>query len=93
MRIPKSWVHSMARRIVSDLLEKGYIEIEVADENLISATEELLLEELMMEDRLNEEVREILKEHTNEIEGKRLDYKRLFDLTKRKLVRERSLVL
>lgn len=56
-------------------------------------TEEILMEELTVEDRLNEEVREILKAHAGEIEKGRMDYRKLFELTKQKLVRERNLVL
>ncbi len=93
MRIPRSWVQPMARRIVEDLLRKKYIEPKVDREELINQTHDILLDELMVEDRLNEEVREILKQFEEEIENKRLDYKRLFDLTKQKLVRERNLIL
>jgi hypothetical protein len=52
-----------------------------------------MLEELTVEDRLNEEVREMLKKFEPEIEKGRLDYRKLFDLTKQKLVKERNLVL
>jgi hypothetical protein len=83
----------MARRIVNDLLRKKYIAAKVDEEELINHTHDILLDELMVEDRLNEEVREILKQFEDEIENKRLDYKRLFDLTKQKLVRERNLIL
>ena len=41
----------------------------------------------------NDEVRELLKTYTSEIEQGRLDYRKLFDLTKQKLVRERNIVL
>ncbi len=83
----------MAKRIIDDLIREGYIEPAVPEKELLSATEELLLDELMVEDRLNEEVREILREHAPEIEQNRLDYRRLFELTKKRLVRERNLVL
>ncbi len=83
----------MARRIVDDLLRKKYITAKVDKEELVNHTHDILLDELMVEDRLNEEVREILKQFEDEIENKRLDYKRLFDLTKQKLVRERNLIL
>ncbi len=83
----------MARRIIEDLLKRKYITPEVDKEELINITAEILLDELMVEDRLNAEVREILKQFEDEIENKRLDYKRLFDLTKQKLVRERNLIL
>ncbi len=93
MRIPRSWVRPMAERIVRDLTGKGLIEPAVEMEELVRAVDEIILDELTVEDRLNEEVREILSKHSSEIEGKRLDYKRLFDMTKRKLVKERNIIL
>jgi len=83
----------MARRIVRDLLEEGYIESSVPEKDLAVAVESILTYELMAEDRLNEEVREILQLHSSEIEEGRVDYRRLFELTKRKLAKERNIVL
>jgi hypothetical protein len=93
MRIPKSWVPVMARHIVDNLTAKGLMEPAIAAEALVEETEKLLLEELMAEDRLNEEVRQLLKKYEPEIEKGRLDFRRLFDMTKQKLVRERNIVL
>lgn len=93
MRIPRSWVRPMAKRIIDDLIKRAYISPRISEEELIEITHDILLDELMVEDRLNEEVREILKKYESEIEGKRLDYKTLFDLTKRKLVKERNIIL
>ena len=47
----------------------------------------------MTEDRLNAEVRELLKKYEPEIEKGRLDFKKLFDMTKQKLIKERNLTL
>ncbi len=93
MRIPRSWVPPMAKRIVRDLIGGEFIEPLVPEKDLVSATEEILLYELMAEDRLNDEVREILQMHSAEIEQGRLDYRRLFELTKHKLAKERNIVL
>lgn len=93
MRVPKSWVPALAKRIVDNLLKKELVESEVPVETLIAETERLLLEELMVEDRLNEEVRQILKKFEPEIEKGRLDYRRLFDMTKQKLVKEKNIIL
>lgn len=78
---------------MEDLLREDLIEPAVSKEALIEHTRELLMEELTVEDRLNEEVREILKQFEHEIEAKRLDYRKLFEMTKRKLIKERNLVL
>jgi hypothetical protein len=93
MRVPKTWVPLIAKKIIDNILSKNLAKPAVPLEKLLSETEELMLYELSVEDRLNEEVREILKGHSSEIEKSRLDYRRLFDLTKQKLVKERNIVL
>ncbi len=93
MRIPKTWVPVLAKGIVEELLQKESVELNISREQVTKIVEELLLDELMAEDRLNDEVRELLKEYDAEIEKGRLDYRRLFEMTKQKLIRERDLIL
>jgi hypothetical protein len=93
MRIPKAWVPYIAKRIIENLIKKSLIELAVSPEKLEAEVEALMLEELMVEDRLNEEVRGLLRKYESEIEKGRMDYRRLFDMTKQKLVKERNIVL
>lgn len=93
MRIPKSWIKPIARRIINNLISKDLVEPLAPQETLIEVTESIVLDELLVEDRLNEEVREILKKYEPEIEKGRLDYRRLFELTKQKLIKERNIIL
>jgi hypothetical protein len=93
MRIPKTWVTVLTKEIIEELLKRGLIELQAPKEKAEEALHELMLEELMVEDRLNEEVREMLKKFDSEISKGRLDYRRLFDLTKQKLVKERNIIL
>ncbi|MBI4710765.1 MAG: DUF507 family protein [Nitrospirae bacterium] len=93
MRVPKSWVSIIAKEIIEDLLGKKLIELDVSKDAVIKLSDKLIFEELTVEDRLNEEVRGLLKKYDSEIEKGRLDYRRLFDLTKQKLVKERNIVL
>jgi hypothetical protein len=93
MRIPKEWLPSLSREITNSLVAKNLIELKLSKEQLTALIGELLLEELMVEDRLNEEVREMLKKYDSEIETGRLDYRRLFDMTKQKLVRDRNIII
>lgn len=90
MRIPKAWVPLLAKKIIADLLSTGLVTAKVPLEELIADSEKLLLDELMVEDKINEEVREILKKYSAEIEKGRLDYRTIFELTKKKLVKERG---
>ncbi len=93
MRIPKTWVPLLTKKIIDNLISKNLVRPGISAEKLLLAAETLILTELTVEDRLNDEVREILKSHASEIEKERMDYRTLFDLTKRKIVKERNIVL
>lgn len=93
MRIPKSWVPLISKKIVENLTKKDLIESNIPLNELQKEIENLMLDELMVEDRLNEEVREILKKYDKEIEKGKLDYRKLFEMTKQKLVKERNIIL
>lgn len=93
MRVPKSWVSILAKKVSENLASKGVLKVTVSMDKFIEKTEQILTEELMVEDRLNDEVRELLKKHSTDIERGRMDYRKLFELTKQKLVKERNLVL
>ena len=47
----------------------------------------------MIEEKLNEEVREILKSHSKQLEKESVNYQRMFQMVKDKLVRERGIIL
>jgi hypothetical protein len=93
MRIPKGWTPVLAKEIIGELLKKEQIELKSSRDQVTALLEELILDELMVEDRLNQEVREMLKQFDADIEKGRLDYRRLFDLTKKKLVKERNIII
>ena len=93
MRIPKTWIPLIAKRVLDDLIANRLITPKVSTEVLMAEAERLIMEELMVEDRINDEVREILKKYTGEIQKGRLDYRRMFELTKKKIVQERGVIL
>jgi hypothetical protein len=93
MRIPKTWVPLIAKRVLDDLVAKELVTLKVSTEVLMAEAERLIMEELVIEDRINDEVREILKKYTGEIQKGRLDYRRMFELTKKKIVQERGVIL
>ncbi len=93
MRIPKSWIPVIAKEISRELLNKDFLELNVTEDQFKNLLEELIIEELLVEDTLNEEVREMLKKFDSEIEKGNMDYRRLFELTKKKLLKERNIVI
>jgi len=93
MRVPKPWIPVIVRDIVDNLLTQELVELHSSRADVVRATQEIMVEELMVEDRLNEEVRQLLKKYESSIDRDRLDYRTLFELTKKKLVKERNIIL
>ncbi|HIJ60845.1 MAG TPA: DUF507 family protein [Nitrospirae bacterium] len=93
MRIPKSWVPVIAKKIVSYISHKNLAHFKLSHEATIEEVVRIMMDELSVEDRLNDEVREILKKYELEIERGRVDYRKLFDMTKTKLIRERNIII
>lgn len=93
MRVPKGLVPVLSKVIIEELLKRELIELAMPREQVVALLSGLILEELMVEDVLNAEVREMLRKYDSEIEKGRLDYRRLFEMTKQKLVKERNIVL
>lgn len=93
MRIPKSWVPILAKKIANNITSKELLRATIPMDKFIFNIEEIITEELTVEDRLNAEVRELLKKHESNIEHGRMDYRKLFELTKHRLLKERDIVI
>ena len=66
---------------------------EQAPDKLESIIVAIVTEDLMVEDLLNEEVKTLLESKTEEYERSMMDYGRVFQMVKSKLVRERGLII
>ncbi len=93
MRITKEFTETLSRRVVRSLLDKDLIIWEETIEKLETIVAGIIIEDLMVEDRLNEEVKTLLESKTEEYERSMMDYGRVFQMVKSKLVRERGLIL
>ena len=93
MRITKEFIARLSNRIFRSLIEKDMIIWEETPDKLESIIVAIVTEDLMVEDLLNEEVKTLLESKTEEYERSMMDYGRVFQMVKSKLVRERGLIL
>ena len=93
MRITKEFVETLSRRVIRSLLDKDLIIWEETIDKLETIVSGIIIEDLMVEDRLNEEVKTLLESKTEEYERSMMDYGRVFQMVKSQLVRERGLIL
>jgi len=93
MKIKKELVERISAKIIQSLIEKDYLIWEDRPEKLQTIVNEIITEDLMVEDRLNDEVKMLLETRTKDYERDMMDYGRVFQMVKSKLVRERGLIL
>ncbi len=93
MRISNERVSRLADALLSRLEAEGYLELSGDRKAEVTALDNAITQELMVEDRLNAEVRELMKAYEAEIEKGQVDYQRMFTMVKSKLVKDRGLVL
>jgi uncharacterized protein len=93
MRLTKERVRHMAEALVARLVQDGHVAVTGAPKALVDALDQAVTEELSIEDRLNNEVRQLLKAYEHQIEAGQVDYQKMFTMIKQKLVRERGIIL
>lgn len=93
MRIKKELIDRIAKKVVDALIEGEYLIWEDHPDKLESIVNEIITADLMIEDALNDEVRQLIESRTQDYERDMMDYGRVFQMVKTKLVRERGLIL
>jgi hypothetical protein len=83
----------MAETLATRLQQEGHIELTGDRKTFVETLDQSMTEELSVEDRLNAEVRQLMKAYEKEIEQGQVDYQKMFTMIKNKLVRDRGIIL
>jgi hypothetical protein len=92
MLLSRDYVGYMSREVVKRLVESGMVETEAGDA-VAHRVRQAMVEELSVEDRINEEVREILNRYADEMHRTGASYQEMYKKVKGQLARERKLIL
>jgi uncharacterized protein len=93
MRLRREMIQHLVQAIARDLSGNGCIQMLGEREKVEELLREVITEDLQVEDRLNDEVKELLRAFSNEFSRGEADYHKMFTMVKRKLVQERGLIL
>ena len=93
MRMAKERIRFISEAVIDRLKDHHLFDITGSKDKLVDALEKSITDELSVEDRLNAEVREMLKQFETEFDRGRADYQKMFTMVKNKLVKERGVVL
>jgi hypothetical protein len=92
MHLPREYVAYMAKQLLKRLSEAKLVQYE-QPEYVTEVISQVMLDELTVEDRINDEVRKILEEHGDEMKDMGASYEEMFKKVKKQLVREQKVIL
>jgi hypothetical protein len=94
MLLNRDYVGHMASEVIKKLLEGKQIEIKEKDQEPVIARVRLrMLEEITIEDKVNEETRNILTQYQDEMRRTGISYQEMFKKVKGQIARDRKLIL
>ncbi len=93
MRLSKELIKHIADAIAANLEAKGLAEYEVSKDVIASLIADVIFANMQDEDKLSKDVEKLLAAHEAEIARENMDYRKVFELTKQKLSKDRGFVL
>ena len=91
MKTQKQMVDFLAKTIVTELVKRRKVILKTEESKLIENIADILLKDLHLEEEINSQVREILKEHSQKLNNANVDYNKMFNMIKRKIMEEKGL--
>ena len=92
MRLTADEIQFISRKIVKTLVAAERLEVD-DEARVVEAISRVIVDELSVEDRLNDEAREVLAQHMNQMERSDITYSEMFRKVKRELAKKKGIVL
>jgi len=93
MRLNNEEIKELSNFLAKTLMEKNLLVKQVKLEDIRLDIYNIILEDMKMEDKLNEEVKDIMEKYEAELKSGKLDYNKLFNMIKQQIIKERKLVI
>ncbi|MDP3940303.1 MAG: DUF507 family protein [Deltaproteobacteria bacterium] len=93
MKVSEKQIEQMATAVVEGLLEGGLAHPRGTRADLEAAVRDVLRADLRGEADLDQEVERLLEVHADRLDEEGADYRRMFNMLKQKLARERGIVI
>ncbi|MBI5493067.1 MAG: DUF507 family protein [Deltaproteobacteria bacterium] len=93
MRLTKEQVEKISGLVLARLKDRDLVVFKADERKVLERVNGIILADLRAEDDLDREVEEMLKTRAGEINSQKIDYRKMFNMIKGKLARERGIVL
>ena len=93
MRLSKERIAHLAESLAQRLTQQKLVALSGSHQALVETLGRTVTEELLVEDKLNDEVRTLMKKYEAEIEKGQVDYQKMFLMVKKQLAKDRGVIL
>lgn len=93
MRLTKEQVEKLSDLVLKRLKERELIVFKTDEKKVLDKIRDVMLADMRAEESLDKEVEELLKSHSGAINSQKADYRKMFNMVKTKLARERGIVI
>ncbi len=93
MKLTTTQIEAISTKILARLREKELIIFKADEATVLKRVERAITEDLRAEDQLDREVEALLESHSGSLKEDGVDYRKVFNMIKGKLVRERELII
>ena len=93
MRLSPERIAGLARLLVEQLIASRMVEPVLERKALAISVEHIMTEELMVEDRINLEAKELMRKYDVEIAKGQLNEHQLFQMIKKQLLKKKDVIL
>jgi hypothetical protein len=94
MLLNRDYIGHMASQVVKKLIEEELVEIREKDlDGVIAKVRTRMTEEITVEDKVNEEVRNILTQYQDEMRRTGISYQEMFKKVKGQIARDKKYIL
>lgn len=93
MKLSRERIAHLAESLTQRLTQQKLVALSGSHQALVDTLGRAITEELAVEDKLNDEVRTLMKKYEAEIEKGQVDYQKMFQMVKKQLAKERGVIL
>ncbi|HET9177270.1 MAG TPA: DUF507 family protein [Terriglobia bacterium] len=92
MQLLREYVTYMSKELMKRLTDEGLVQFD-QPEYVNEVMLQVVLDELSVEDRINDEARRILEEHADQMKSFGATYEDAFKAIKKQIIRERKIII
>ncbi len=93
MRLRKDQIQKISEKVFKELQVKNLVTLKAQAHVILERIQKAITDDLAAEDRLDEEVKNIMDKYRAQIDSGQMNEQQVFQMIKKQLVKERKLVI